>query len=169
MNANHARPMLAFWLLAAVAAAITTAGLRAGESGVTVRSRSPSAVSTSATPDVLLGSPLRPVPSGAASVAGTGPVISAAALEYATRIATATPQVSVRPPTRRPSQQVATESARATTTPTASPTTKAGSHQGESHGSMSTTTLTATTTSPGKGHQGPGRDDATAPGKAGAH
>lgn len=52
MNAKHARPLAAFWLLAIAAAFITGTGLRASHSGAVV---SPTQASSSRPPELVLG------------------------------------------------------------------------------------------------------------------
>jgi hypothetical protein len=84
VNADHARPFLAFWLLAIVAAAITSVGLRTGSTQVQVRGGSPSPVTRSASPDLLLGGLLRAQPTTAVT-SPLSPVLwgSATAAEHA--------------------------------------------------------------------------------------
>lgn len=62
MNASHARPMLAFWLVAAIAAAVTSLGLLESGPRVTVRAGSASPVTPDGSSGLLLGGSLRPVP-----------------------------------------------------------------------------------------------------------
>jgi len=64
VNANHARPLLAFWALAVAAAIITGTGLRASTRDVTVSAGSPAPVQTSGAPEVVLGGLLRADTSG---------------------------------------------------------------------------------------------------------
>jgi hypothetical protein len=59
VNANHARPLLAFWALAVAAAIITGAGLSAGTRNVTVSAGRPAPVQTSGAPELVLGGTLR--------------------------------------------------------------------------------------------------------------
>jgi hypothetical protein len=59
VNANHARPLLAFWALAVAAAIITGAGLRASTRHVTVSAGRPASVQTSGAPELVLGGTLR--------------------------------------------------------------------------------------------------------------
>lgn len=62
MNANHARPMLAFWLLAALAAAITSAGLHESGATVAVRGAPAAPVTRTAPAQLVLGETLHPGP-----------------------------------------------------------------------------------------------------------
>ena len=77
MNANHARPMLAFWLLALIAALITALGLRSGPNHVTVPSGTPAPVQRGDAPELLLGGLLRDRPVTPAPA--RPPVVTAAA------------------------------------------------------------------------------------------
>lgn len=61
MNANHARPLAAFWLLAIAAAVVTGMGLRS-DGGSTVRPASPSTVTSTGAPELVLGGVLRAGP-----------------------------------------------------------------------------------------------------------
>jgi hypothetical protein len=59
VNANHARPLLAFCALAVAAAIITGAGLSASTRNVTVSAGRPAPVQTSGAPELVLGGTLR--------------------------------------------------------------------------------------------------------------
>lgn len=186
MNANHARPMLAFWVLAAAAALITGLGLRGSDSAVTVRAGSPSPVSRSGSPELVLGGLLSAVPGAQPTATSRVGALSAAAIEYAARqAAAATPSASAdhgavsAPTARKKNSTPSSVHTRTTTTASASATVSAaprpgrGHHHGSGSGSGSgptTTTATATTsTSPGKGHQGTPGQGSGGPGKSSAH
>jgi hypothetical protein len=63
--------MLAFWLLATVAAVITGVGLSAGTSEIQVRASFPEPVSRSGSPELLLGGVLRTQPTASRPATGT--------------------------------------------------------------------------------------------------
>jgi hypothetical protein len=169
VNANRARPLLAFWALAAVAGVITTMGLREGSTRVEVPAGVPSPVIGTRSPELVLGGLLSAQP----SATGTQGVLSdmwtsAAALEHALALASAreasTPHVIVSgPKTGVPTDSSAVASARAS----------AGSSGagGTAHGHRTGTATAAakpTHSSHDKGH-GQGKGHApTSPGKGSA-
>jgi hypothetical protein len=80
--------MLAFWLIAAVAAVVTSVGLHEGGSRVTVRAGSPSPVTGTDSSGLVLGGDLRPVPTPGgtpSAVPQPGSWPSATAIAYAAR------------------------------------------------------------------------------------
>lgn len=128
MNANHARPMLAFWLLAALAAVITSLGLH--ESGATVEVRGAPAVPVTRTApaQLVLGETLRAAPAATLPSLAT---FGHAAAQAGPAVAEARPSPSTKAPVVRPTRtrvQTKTTSrhqaVRSTTSPTvvASPT-----------------------------------------------
>ena len=154
VNANHARPMMAFWLLAIVAAVITSVGLRAGSTHIQVRAGSPSAVSSSGSPDLLLGGLFRSQPTVAATEPFSHALFgSAAAVEHAAGTV-------VDAPATKPKHHTKSDS---TSEPVTVPTTGTGvvkvrpatsKTQGKSgeHGKTTdTATPTTSTTTRGKG------------------
>jgi hypothetical protein len=171
VNANRARPLLAFWVLAAVAGVITTMGLREGSTRVEVPAGVPSPVTGARSPELVLGGLLSAQP----SATGTQGVLSgvwtsAAALEHALALASAraaggsTAHAIVSGPKAGvPTDSSAVASARAS----ASPSTPGGSSPGHGH-ATSTATAAAKPTHPshGNGDHGPGKGHApTSPGK----
>jgi hypothetical protein len=155
VNANHARPMLAFWLLAIVAAVITSVGLRAGSPNIEVRAGSPSPVSGTGSPDLLLGGLLRARPTLANPLFPAFDA-SAAAAEHATGTVVDAPSTSRH---RKHTQtsgggQLTTVPTSAAGTPEGHGGTATGKTRHQSGGSTKTTaTATSTTdTTHGNGH-----------------
>ena len=170
VNANHARPMLAFWLLAIVAATITGFGLSAGSNEIQVRAGSPSPVSRSNAPDLLLGGLLRAQPTFGSVTSTTG---SAAAAEYHARASVVGAAPGGSAPNGGPDPHGGPQggttgppgrgSGQTVTIPTSTAHTnngkgKSGHGSGDTARPTTTTTATATTTdAPGKGG-GSGKD-----------
>jgi hypothetical protein len=169
VNANRARPLLAFWALAAVAGVITTMGLREGSTRVEVPAGVPSPVIGTRSPELLLGGLLSAQPSATGTQGARSDVwTSAAALEHALALASAreagsTAHATVAgPKVGTPTDSSAVASARAPAGPSGSGGTQRG------HGT-GTATATAKPTHPshGKGHDGVGKGHApTSPGKS---
>jgi hypothetical protein len=171
VKANHARPMLAYWLLAIIAAAITGVGLGAGDNQVQVRAGSPSPVSRANAPELLLGGLLHAQPTPAASPGSTVTGVSATSAEHALgKTAVAAPGGSStkggntkdRAPASGPDQ---TEAVPVSTTRPGKGKGKSGHDSGETARPTTTTTATATSTDThGKG--GGSGKDSTGRGKA---
>jgi hypothetical protein len=166
VNAERARPLLAFWALALVAGVITNMGLREGSTRVEVPAGVPSPVTGSRSPDLVLGGLLRNQPS-ATSTRGflSDSWISASALEYALGLTSAragggrqTPHTVVAgPKVGVPTDASAVASARASSTPSRPGAGSPG------HGSATPTAKpTHPSPSPGQG-QGHGVGKGNAP------
>lgn len=195
VDANHARPMLAFGLLALVAAMITALGLHDGGSSVTVRAGSPSPVSRTGTPELLLGDVLHAAPSleeAASLTASLPPVLIADVAGVTGRAAgprapvvaskpKASSSVKARHPRAKPKQRASatatTTTAPITTTSATKPTkstrpsktTKTQAAPARAHSTSTGTVRThvATAVSPtGHGH---GKAHAVRPGKSPRH
>jgi hypothetical protein len=147
--------MMAFWLLAAVAAVITGLGLNAGGASVAVRAGSPSPVTNSGTPELELGGLLRALPSAAAEVSArvdtwgsavasqdpTAPGVD----DASARATVAGPRVTV------PTDSSAVARARANASATATPAPGKGHDEdGPGSGPGSTPSATAPATPSGK-------------------
>lgn len=163
MNATHARPMLAFWLLAAVAAMITGLGLHDGGAAVTVRAGSPSPVSRGGTPELVLGGVLHGTPvltadPIAGSPTGALPDVSAVYVARPAVVirADSAPRPAVAPKPRTVVKHSTPRTRATTTVPTRStttstPTTQAptrpgrGHHAGSGRGPTKTSAAAATT------------------------
>lgn len=196
VDANHARPMLAYGLLALVAAMITALGLHDGGSSVTVRAGSPSPVSRTGTPQLLLGDVLHAAPGleEAVPLAASLPsvligdvagVTGRAASPRAPVVAPkpqASSSVKARQPRARPKQRATTTAPTTTarpTTPTSvtkptttskpSKTTRTHPAPARGHSTSTSTVRTqfATAVSP-TGH-GRGRTHAARPGTSPRH
>jgi len=171
VNANHARPLLAFWALAVAAAIITGTGLRAESRDVTVSAGRPAPVRTSGAPEVVLGGLLR---------AETAHVLAnPLAPDLWGSLTNGTTQgstVQVAAPSTKPrTRSHANADAEPVTVPTDSGVTKALDNPtpkprknppGKSK-DTATATATATATPTGDGHgKGKGSGDQTGHGKA---
>lgn len=166
VNPDHARPFLAFWLLAIVAAAISSIGLRAGSTPVQVSAGSPSAVTSSGSPDLLLGGLLHAQPTSVVTNP-LSPVLwgSATAMEYAAGTVVVAAPGGSKPdtPTRHNGGQAVTIPTRAATpgkghdgkvTEAAKGTGKGKHQKGESAKDTTTPTATPTPDTHGKGKGG---------------
>jgi hypothetical protein len=172
VKANHARPMLAYWLLAIIAAAITGVGLGAGDNQVQVRAGSPSPVSRANAPELLLGGLLRAQPTPAASPGSTVTGVSATSAEHALgKTAVAAPRgggtqgggSKDRAPASAPDQ---TEAIPVSTTHPNKGKGKSGHDSGETARPTTTTTTTATASSTDKHGKGGGSGkDSTSTGR----
>jgi len=172
VNANHVRPLLAFWALAVAAAIITGTGLRAQSRDVTVSAGRPAPVRTSGTPEVVLGGLLR---AETAHVLG-----NPLAPDLWGSLAYGTPKagtVQVAAPSKRPrARSHATAHAQPVTVPTDSsgvtkaldnPTPKPHKDPPGKSKDTATATVTATATPTGAGHgKGKGSGDHTGRGQA---
>ena len=157
MNANHARPLLAFWLLAIAAAVITSVGLRAPSADIEVRAGSPAPVTGTGSPELVLGGLLHAQPTSAVTNPLSPGLWDSPTTSHA-------PGTVVDPPTtntqktRNPSgsNQVVTVPTQASTSAKthASATAKgSGKDKHKSDGSAkTTTTATATARPTGSGH-----------------
>jgi hypothetical protein len=148
LNANHARPMLAFWLLAILAAVITSVGVRAGGANVGVRAGSPSQVSGTGS-DLLLGGLLRAQPMAVNRLAPAF-VGSATAAEHASGTMVDAPSTSRHGKHAQTSgggqlATVPTNAAGADKGHSATATGRTRHQSGGSAKTTTTTTLTATT------------------------
>jgi hypothetical protein len=167
VNANHARPLAAFWLLAIAAAVIAGTGMRANDSAAPPQA-SPAPVSTSGAPELVLGGVLRAQTGSAlthplapelwAPGSATGP--SGSAVQVASPSG---PTTTHKARTRSSSEQgsgTGDSQPSQTTTETVSAT---GNGHGKGRGKQdqpakTTSTVTATTTEPVNGG-GKGRPD----------
>jgi hypothetical protein len=152
LNADRARPLLAFWALAVVAGVITTMGLRAGSTRVEVPAGVPSPVTGTRSPELVLGGLLQAQP----SATGTQGILSdvwtsASALEHALGLTSAreagrpTSHSTVAGPKAGvPTDSSAVASARASAGPS-------GRGNSQGHGT-STATATAKPTHPSHGN-----------------
>lgn len=170
VNANQARPLVAFWLLAIVAAAITVLGLLHDSPRAPVHSAPPARVTTSGTPELVLGGVLRAQPDPAL----TSPLSPqlwqspAPTPTDAVQISSATPVTGTHKAPAQSGTSTTRAKAHTTQTATASTTTSASGH-GNGHvkpdrpGKTTTTTTATTTTTTTSGHGGGKPSD---PGKA---
>jgi hypothetical protein len=148
VNASHARPMLAFCLLAVLAALIITLGLGASAPRITVRSGEPSPVTRAGSPDLVLGGLLT-----ARSTAGST-TSTAAALEYAAngpadaKTRAHTSATGTHPKSTTPAGTSVVEPAGATATPSGPGKShqKHGRSEDIAKATATTTTTTTTTT-----------------------
>ena len=160
MNANHARPMAAFWLLALVAGVITVLGLRADGGHVTLRSGAPSPVTRSASPELVLGDQLRaqPTSTATASLAAQGLVSPLSGAILVTQFvappsagdAHARSEGGAHQSSTAPTATSTTPAAKATSTVTSGPG-KSRHHRGHGKG-KATATATVRPTASGNGH-----------------
>jgi hypothetical protein len=161
VNANQARPLAAFWLLALVAAVITGAGLLGDGSGSQTRPGSPVSGPSSVAPELVLGGVLRGQP-GASVTSPLSPdlwlpatVVEAPA--GAVQVSgPESPGTGAKARTRSGAHGTTTS---AKTPVTATPTTSATDHGKGRHKdrpAKSTTTASATTEPTGNG-KGVGR------------
>jgi hypothetical protein len=159
LNANHARPLAAFWLLAIAAAVVTGMGLRS-DGGSPVRPAPPSTVTSTGAPELVLGGVLR---AGPTLTGPSAPGLSAAAVTPGVGTTTAevaaprTPDATHKARTNANGQTATPVQAQATQTTRA--TTATGHVKGRHKKNKATSTATATTshdhgppTDPGKGH-----------------
>lgn len=170
VEANHARPMLAFGLLALVAAMITALGLHDGGSSVTVRAGSPSPVSRTGTPELLLGDVLHAAPSleAAASLTARLPVVVIADVAGATGRA-ASPREPLVAPKPRASSSVKARHPRAKPKQRATVTTTTTTTRPTAPTSATTPTKTTKPTKPTKTRSAPARGHATSNGTVRTH
>ncbi|HET6166602.1 MAG TPA: hypothetical protein VFE07_07215 [Marmoricola sp.] len=170
MKATHVRPLLAFWLLASVAAFITSVGMRAPSTSP-VRAGAPTASVTGTTPSNAVSERVQQVRPGTSltSIVLPGVWTSAAAAEHAAADvgSPGLPGVSIDGTTLVPATAVSapggasgsggstgqsggsgdgTAAARPTGTTTAAPTTGPGKGRGNGHGPND-----HSTSHPGKG------------------
>lgn len=171
VNPDHARPLMAFGLVAAAAAVITATGLQSNDAPTSAPEATPVHASTSSAPDVVLGGVLRARPDAVLSnplspelwAAGAQPTPTGGAVQVAS-----------------PSSPTATHKARTKTDGTPQ-TTTGGSHPSQTttqpvstasggHGKgqgkpdqparpTTPTSATATATPTGPAHDGKGRPD----------
>ena len=156
VNANHARPLAAFWLLAIAAAVLTVVGLRADSDGNAGRPAPASQVTSHGAPELVLGGVLRGVPTL------TGPSTPGAPASPAPIPGAATPPVQVSGPTAPAATHKArtngpgpTTQAHASVTPAVS--TATGHGKGRHKKDKAKSTATATPTGHGHGSSPPGR------------
>ena len=166
MNANHTRPLLAFWFLAAVAAVITALGLRSADSAVVVPAGTPAPVGTPGSPELVLGGALvanRAAPALSGSATQTVAWSSAAGRVYTGALAaaasTGAAQGSATPATAAPT--VPTRTTTATRAPGPATASAPARGAGKAKG---TTAARATAGSHGKGHAKSAKGKATAAG-----
>lgn len=173
MNANHARPLAAFWLLAIAAAVITGAGLRASQSPGPVATPAP-VISTPA-PELVLGGVLQartgqallhPLAPGLWAVGSAGSSTTAT-VQVASPGGPATTYKARTGGTGAPQGTKVQAHASATSTSSTAQATATGAGHGKGLGKgdhpggpTTTVTATATPTDPGKspgggGGQGP--------------
>lgn len=172
MNREHARPIVAFACVAAAAAVVIGAGLRAEAPQVQVRAGSPSAVQpTVGEPGLVLGSSLTARPTASATTAPPGS-FSTVVQNYATMFATLSgllDEVAVRraPVVAGPQAPVPTDTkdvAEARATATSSPSAPADTgtdFPGRGKGSDNA----SGNASENAGGKGPGGNGQSAPGK----
>jgi hypothetical protein len=178
--------MLAFWLLAAVAAMITGLGLHDGGSTVTVRAGSPSPVSRGGSPELVLGGVLHATPAVTPAVtadattgspAGALPDVSAVFVARPAVVirAHSAPRPAVAPKPRKVvrsstprSQPTTTAPARATVAPTAPAPTRPGhGHHAGSDRGPTRTKVVATSLMQVHGHPSPHGHGPSGHGKSG--
>jgi len=172
VNANHARPLAAFWLLAIAAAVITGTGLRANQSPSAVASTAP--VSTSRAPEVVLGGvlqartsqallhPLAPDlwASGGSASAETGGTEVASPRAPGSTYKARTGGGDAQQVTKTQPRPSGTSTADATATTATTTSAHGKGHGKEDHGGGPTTTITAAPTPSGPAN-GPGQGSST--------
>ena len=160
VNANHARPLAAFWLLAIAAAVVTAVGLRADGGGDPGHSPPPSRVTARGAPELVLGGVLRPVPSLTApgAVGLSGPPAGLAATPGAGGAAVEVSGPTVPGPTHK-ARTKGTGHATTQLHPsvTAAASTATGHGKGRHKTDKARPTATTTPTTHGKGAPSPGR------------
>jgi hypothetical protein len=147
VNGNHARPLVAFWLLAIAAAIVTAVGLHADGGDAPVRPAPPSRVTASGAPELLLGGVLRAVPSLTApsvpstAVQGPTPGAGVATAEVSAPSTSATSSIHK---ARTEGTGHASASSSPTPTHTATATSVAGHAKGRHKTDKAKATATAT-------------------------
>jgi hypothetical protein len=166
VNANRARPLLAFWALAAVAGVITTMGLREGSTRVEVPAGVPSPVIGTRSPELVLGGLLSAQPSATGTQGALSDVwTSAAALEHALALASAREAPTAHAIVSGPKAGVPTDSSAVASARASAGSSGAG---GTEHGTGTATAAAKPThSSHGKGH-GHGKGHAPTPSGKGA-